>query len=287
MKRQRAWIAVRGNTVIDQEFHPPYAPDALVEWGSITKPLVAATVAALVQAGRISYETPASEYVQCAGLHPAATVSDLVRHRSGLPRVHPGMKSGIFSDPFRGLDGPGFERALARLPLPPRIPGAEEYSNLGYAMLGIIIEHCTGSRWFDQACSNVLDPAGVGTATLRPGSNDVRALLKGWGRGQREPWKIADGPYSAAGGTWSTLEDLVRFTAHATRPTPEYPGLLGWQVLGGRLWHNGQTRDSGACVVTDPRTRLTVVAHTSGHLMGSADKLAQHTMDRYEEINDG
>ncbi|WP_416444407.1 serine hydrolase domain-containing protein [Leucobacter sp. HNU] len=286
MRRQRAWIAVHGNTVVGQEFHPPYTPDALVEWGSVTKPLVAATVAELVRSARLSYETPASEYVQCSGLHPTATIGDLARHRSGLPRVHPGMKSGIFSDPFSGLDGPGFERELARLPLPPRIPGTEEYSNLGYALLGIIIERCTGSHWFEQARLHVLGPAGAGTATLHPGPGDTRALLNGWGRGRREPWKIADGPYSAAGGTWSTLEDLLRFTVHATHPTPEDPTVVGWQVLGERLWHNGQTRDSGACVVTDPRTRLTVIAHTSGHLMGSADRLAQHTMDRYEETID-
>ena len=287
MDKRVAWIVANRNVVIDARFLPPYAPDTLAEWGSVTKPVIGAAIAELVAVGQLSYEALACELLESDRVHPAATLRDLVRHTSGLPRVHPGMKAGISSDPYRGLDEAAFAGVLARLPYPPAAPGDVAYSNLGYALLGRIIEAVTGGDWFSYARDTVLARAGITTATLRPAPDAPRALLKGWGRREREPWRMADGPYAAAGGLWSTLDDLHRFVRHAGLTNPGDPSLEGWQVQGRWIWHNGQTRDSGVCAVVNPRTGVAVVVHTSGRLPYTSDKIAMRLMTTHDREAQG
>jgi len=58
--------------------------------------------------------------------------------------------------------------------VPVRPRGEYVYSNLGYALLGEVLDRVHGD-WFEAVRQNVLEPAGIGTATIDP-DPDQRVL---------------------------------------------------------------------------------------------------------------
>lgn len=242
-----------------------YDAEALVEWGSVTKTVTAAALTVALAERGIPRNTPARDLLPDVPDDAIYTVDDLIGHRSGLPRVHEGMSTGVVGDPYASVSDADLLRALRRTPT---APGERDYSNLGYAVLGRLLEHVVQEPWFTVAKWTVLAPLGVTSATLHP-EISRRTLLPSWRGRAREPWSIGAGPYAPAGGIWSTLPDLLRFGTGIGRIEPD---LLAWEHRDGITWHSGQTRDSGVCLVR--RGDATVAAHTLGAAPGAADRLA-------------
>jgi len=252
---------------IETQLGRVYRGAPLVEWASVTKTVTAATMLLVLQEARVDERTAVSELAPHLLIAGTFSVGDLIDHTSGLPRVHPGMSRGLIGDPYAGADRPAVFECLKTDASPGGRP--REYSNLGYALLGEIIETMTGTSWFDACTERVLAPAGVTTATIDPAPGD-RVVLTGWRGKVREPWSISRTPYVAAGGLWSTVDDLARHGASARSTNPG--GLRGWEHRDGLVWHSGQTRDSGACLVVTGAGAIAV--HTLGRLPYAADKIA-------------
>jgi CubicO group peptidase (beta-lactamase class C family) len=69
----------------------PVTPDTLFAIGSCTKAFTTASLALLVDAGKLDWDTPVRTYLPSFRMHDAfaterMTPRDLVTHRSGLPR---------------------------------------------------------------------------------------------------------------------------------------------------------------------------------------------------------
>lgn len=182
--------------------------------GSLTK--IVGTTAALmrlVDTGALHVDTPAYRLLPrlSTTLGERVTVADLLRHRAGLWEWWP---------TYLGADTP--DAAIdAVLRLAPRYrPGtARHYSDLGFMLLGRIVEVATGSRLPDAVRDLVLDPLGLrhtryggpaGTGgTDRPdvaGTADVAASSRGDAIERRmvatgEPYPV---PVSGAGFGWRT-----------------------------------------------------------------------------------
>jgi D-alanyl-D-alanine-carboxypeptidase/D-alanyl-D-alanine-endopeptidase len=266
MKTDTQATCVIDGARIETQLGRAYSGAPLVEWASVTKTVTAATMLLVLQEARVDERTPVSELVPHLLIAGAFSVGDLIDHTSGLPRVHPGMSSGLVGDPYAGVDRATVFECLKTDTAPGGRP--REYSNLGYALLGEIIETMTGTSWFDACAERVLAPAGVTTATIDPVPSD-RVVLSTWRGKVREPWNLSRTPYVAAGGLWSTLDDIARHGASARSTNPD---LRGWEHRDGLVWHSGQTRDSGACLVVT-RTGA-IAAHTLGRLPHAADKIA-------------
>lgn len=266
MKSDRHASCVVSGLDIDTELGRTYRQAPLVEWASVTKTVSAATALVLLARAQIQDSTPVAEVLPHLHVPGAFSIGDLIDHTSGLPRTHRGMPSGIVGDPYRDVDR---SVAFGDLAVEPNSgSSAKNYSNLGYALLGEVIETVSGSSWLAACNELVLIPAGVRTATLTPRTGD-RVVPRNWRGTVREPWQIGKTPYAAAGGLWSTLEDMARFGARARESNPD---LRGWEHRDELIWHSGQTRDSGVCVMLT--NQGAIAAHTLGRLPGSADKLA-------------
>ncbi len=109
-----------------------YEAGALVEWASVTKTVPAAAVLVLLAERDIPRDTPARDLLPDVPDDATYTVDDLIRHRSGLPRVHQGMSAGIVGDPYADVSEADITRVLRQTPT---TPGERDYSNLGYAVL--------------------------------------------------------------------------------------------------------------------------------------------------------
>ncbi|TCU83779.1 beta-lactamase [Curtobacterium sp. PhB191] len=247
------WRTVRGP-------RGPYATASMLEWGSITKGLVG-TTAWLT----LVVERPVAHYLP--GVPDGEmTVADLVHHTSGLPRLPAVMRDRLFGDPYREAVGVPLQQAVA-VPVAPR--GQFEYSNLGYALLGAVLDEVHGD-WFAAVRQHVLEPAGISSAALVPAHAD-RVVPKLFGRAIR-PWALGESSFAAAGGVWSTFDDLCRYADWALELGAGHSRTVSWQREGASIWINGEIRAAGAVIAN--AAGATAAVHTLAKAPHAADTIA-------------
>ncbi|PZE58455.1 hypothetical protein DEJ24_10290 [Curtobacterium sp. MCPF17_001] len=238
----------------------PYASASLLEWGSITKGLVGTTAWLTLEV-----ERPVVHYLPDV---PDAemTVADLVHHTSGLPRLPAAIRDSLFRDPYRKAVGVPLELAAA-VPVAPR--GRFVYSNLGYALLGAVLDAVHGD-WFAAVRQQVLEPAGISTAVLVPAPAE-RVVPRLFGR-PIKPWALGESSFAAAGGVWSAFDDLCRYADWALEPGAEPARSVSWQREGASTWINGEVRAAGAVIAN--AAGITAAVHTLAKAPHAADTIA-------------
>ncbi len=99
---------------------PPYSPDHLVEWGSITKAVTATAVRIAITEGLFS---GGDEVARLLPRLPEAhfSVLELLEHRSGLPRMAHPIRALFRRDPYADVVGRRLDPATV-VPLLPRGP---------------------------------------------------------------------------------------------------------------------------------------------------------------------
>lgn len=202
----------------------PVDEHTLFALASVTKPITAAVVVALVDEGRFGlddavvdlapeFERSTDPSARFELFRSAITVRQLLAHTSGLPED---LKKGA----FRGQEPPDYESltdAMCVLPLEYE-PGTQMiYSNAGYAALGRIVEHATGDDFWDVAWRTVLNPLNMRDTIDRPGpALDERIAVVRDAPGHRKPtesynsqyWRDLGIPW---GGLFGTPRDLAHF----------------------------------------------------------------------------
>lgn len=173
--------------------------------GSITKTFTAAAVLGLVQDDTLALDAPLSSYL--AGTpFGEVPLRLLLAHRGGVQREAP----GDMWESMRGPDSRTLLQALPRAELVDR-PGARwHYSNLGYALLGLVVEEVTG-----ESCSALIDrtllaPLGL-SATVwdRPDGAACGYRVDPYADVvHREP-DMDQGAVGVGGQLWSTAADLL------------------------------------------------------------------------------
>lgn len=253
------WRAVR-------EPRGPYATASMLEWGSITKGLVGTTAWLTLEV-----ERPVVHYLP--GVPDSEmTVADLVLHTSGLPRLAATMRGRLFGDPYREAVGVPIEQAVA-VPVAPR--GQFVFSNLGYALLGAVLDEVHGD-WFAAVRQHVLDPAGISSAALVPAPAD-RVVPKLFGRAIK-PWALGESSFAAAGGVWSTFDDLCRYADWVLEPEAGPSRTVSWQREGASIWINGEVRAAG--VVIASAAGVTAAVHALAKAPHAADAIATALIER-------
>src|SRR5215472_3068924 len=136
----------------------PLAADCLFPVASITKLALALAVLRLSDAGRLAAGDDLVKHVpDAAAALPGVTLRSLLTHTAGLPAETPEAEV-----PYQlGAGWPPLAEACRRI-APVRAPGsAFEYGNVGYGLLGLVVERLTG-RSVDAALTElVFDPLAV------------------------------------------------------------------------------------------------------------------------------
>ena len=155
----------------------PMTEDTIFDQASLTKPIVTATlIQYLVSRGRLDLDDPVSTHLPEFGSQgkQAVTVRQLLLHTGGLPIVNP------LSD---YADGP--ERALAKV-FSQRLeaaPGTRYiYGDLGYIVLGVLIERLSGEpldRLARRPCARQHCAGRCAHAVPRTGSRERGAFCDG------------------------------------------------------------------------------------------------------------
>ncbi|MGW0771315.1 serine hydrolase domain-containing protein [Streptomyces sp. NPDC002676] len=237
-----------------------HAADRFVEIGSLTKVLTSTVLQRMEETGLLHSDDLLERWLP---IPPGSriTLRHLARHTSGLPRLPPKISR---HDPYKSFDDHALDSLLGRLnTLIHGIPGQhEEYSNLGYAVLGRALTVAGDAPYEELVHTYVLAPLGIGDVMADP-PPERRLLAPGRLRRQRRPWTMS-GAILPAGGLWATpraAADLV--VGLLIERSLGGPGLA-WQTAGPLLWHNGATRDASVFAGAMPDGRWVLVHRLNG-----------------------
>ena len=257
-------VYARGFGYADLDRETPVQPRSLFRIASISKPITAVAVLQLVDRGRVRLDDPVMRYVpQRPALADGAaadarlndiTVRQCLTHTGGWDRDKSGDPIAIPAHVARtlGTSPPVSHSDVIRYTLGRPLdfdPGTRHaYSNVGYLLLGRLVETLGGVGYERYVKERVLAPIGVTTTQLgralpenRP-ADEVRYYdaKRGTGvclypprAGQRVPFPDGAGNlegYEAHGGWVASAVDLVRFASAFDEPARS-PLLTGAAVF--------------------------------------------------------
>lgn len=270
--------------------------------GSISKVVTATAIMRLIERDLVQFNKPIYIYLPAFGMrwrHPnrLITVWDLLTHYSGLPRSLPGRphlrRNYRFSDSLQTI----VKRTAKTMHLkyPPHT--RYSYSNLGFTLLGRIIENVTRqpfAYFMQHSLFRLLDMHTASFARRRT-SNHV---AQGYRNGRRFVQHPIRG--TPAGGLYASVLDMAHFMImylnnglyknrrilkpqtiarmfaiqNSKMPDFEHKGTplqgLGWIIgkkplpgMGRIICHNGRTLTYSADLVLAPRKQLGVIILTN------------------------
>jgi len=276
--------------------------------GSMSKLLTGLAVVQLRDAGKLDLDDHVTRHLpwfRLAGdAHPAITIRELLLHLSGLPLDAPGVSWTDRVMPTR-------EQVIQAMPdVAPALPAETtwKYSNLGYVLLGMVIEAASGQSYVDYIGAHVLGPLGMTETLVEPGA-DSPHLAIGYGSrgpdGLREPRAfLAMGAMTPAAGITATSGDMARLASWALensdgpvlsalsrremlRVHADYSDFsggegLGWEIKpagkGLRIGHAGKAAGYAGKFEIEPATGLGVVVLTNADENGPG-KIADRALD--------
>jgi CubicO group peptidase (beta-lactamase class C family) len=308
-------ILAKGYGLADRENKVKQTAETVFSIGSITKQFTGAAILKLEMMGKLKVTDPISKYF---GDVPAdkkeITLHHLLTHTAGF--------EGALGDDY---DPIGREDYI-KLALSSKFlfkPGERyEYSNVGFSLLGIIVELVSGKSYEDFLYEALFKPAGMErTGYLRPkyAKSELAVGYRGgerWGTALDRAWR-PEGPgwhLRANGGILSTIGDMHRwylalknntvlsasakqkyFAPHVKEYADgnSYYGY-GWVTQktdrgGNLIWHNGGNGIYNAFMGFEPENDLVIIA--SSNIAGKisdnyAEKIEQIVAGDYKELDE-
>lgn len=219
-----AWGVVHDGSLVHAagagtlRLHEARTPDAdsIFRIASMTKSFTAGCVLHLRDRGQLGLDDPVRNHVPeltdwdpPAVDTPPVTLRQLLSMSSGLPA------DDAWADRQLGSRREDLSRLLASKPVFAWTPGtAFEYSNLGYAILGRVIENVTGGGYQEFVGHRLLRPLDLASTTFAQDGVPAARLASGYVRREGNfvlEGSDASGAMAAIGGLWSSVRDLSRW----------------------------------------------------------------------------
>jgi CubicO group peptidase (beta-lactamase class C family) len=310
----------RGYGVTDLRTLHPIDAKTNFRLASFTKQFTAACIMLLVRDGKLRYDDHLTDlFPKFPAYGKAITVRNLLNHTSGLEDYGEVLMKQYPDTPPEKvpqiLDA-GVLKLLEQQSSGRFVPGTQwEYSNSGYAVLAMIVEHVSGQSFGEFLHQRIFVPLKMrNTLAYEKGKNEVPYRAFGYTKKKGGNWQETDqSPTSAVlgdGGIYSSLDDLAKWdralrehtllsTAEmqpALTPvqTPHGPAKLsdganvkygfGWFLdpYNGhkRMSHDGDTIGFGTTIQRFPDDNLTVIV-LANRLDLNPEDLALKVADLY------
>ncbi len=195
----------------------PASIKSLFRIASMTKSITAMAVIKLRDQGKLHLHTPVHQYIPSLKNQrltldsPDITILDLLIHSAGFPQDDPWADRCLdySEDALLALieEGVSFSNPTGTI---------YEYSNLTYAMLGIIIHKAAGIPYQRYITDNILQPLKM-TACVWDYTTVAPELLAHGYRWINDSWQeealLRDGIFGAMGGIISSIESFSQYVA--------------------------------------------------------------------------
>jgi CubicO group peptidase (beta-lactamase class C family) len=294
-------VLARGYGLADVERRVPVTPETNFRLASLSKQFTATAIMLLVADGKLRYDDSISTLV--AGLPAFArgvTVRHLLNHTSGLSAYEdfvPDSQTAQVHD----ADIPALISHANGLKFAPGTHYA--YSNTGYVLLALVVEHVTGKPFADVLRERIFAPLGMTNTMAREERTVVPHRAYGYTL-RPAGVRLTDQSNTSAtlgdGGIYSNILDLAKWDRALTEHTlvgadaqrlawtpPTLPDTavteygFGWFIGKAhgttRQWHHGESRGFTNFILRYPDRRLTVVIltnRTGGAPWDTADQVA-------------
>ncbi len=192
-------------------------PQILYRAASISKSITALAILQLRDAGLLRLDDPAARYLpEMRSLRyptadsPEITLRHLLTHGAGLPEDNPwGDRQLACSDAGLLALIPGISLA--------NTPGVTyQYSNLGFALLGQIVQRVSGMAYNLYTTDKILKPLGMDATIWEYTEAPPERIAHGYDAGADGFVEVPlahHGAYGAMGGLITSVEDFARYVA--------------------------------------------------------------------------
>lgn len=154
-------LFVYSSGLADIKNNEPLSHGHIMSAFSMTKTLTAIAILQLVEREKIQLNSPVSQFVK----HPynsSITITQLLNHTSGIPNPIPLRWVHLASNHESFDENSALLKVLEENPISDSLPGEEYgYSNIGYWLLGEIIEKVSGEKYVDYIDKNIFKPLGL------------------------------------------------------------------------------------------------------------------------------
>ena len=184
----------------------PTTSETLFPLLSVTKMFTAATAVLLAERGVLDLHRPIASYLP--ELNAGAELGRVTLHQL---MTH---TAGLLDDPHHPMceGGGALSDAIARAHLGAQPGSVFLYSNIGYALVGLVIERTTSQSFEEVVRERVILQMGMSTATFNFASVQVRGHPEGAGAGHR--CRLA----APAGGLIASARDVARWARAMSEP---------------------------------------------------------------------
>ena len=286
MVRHNGNVVTGGYGIANLEHDVKVTPKTVFQSASVGKQFTDMAVMLLVDEGKLSLDDPVSKYFKDLKLPDewsGITVRHLLTHTSGLGNYPKWLTYQEYYDENGLLNMVTMERLCYG-------PGERfEYSNLGYATLGILIHQVSGELYGDFLQKRVFDPLGMKHTRVISEEDVIQNRAAGYflddnNHPKNQVWVSPTFNSTADGTLYFTVEDLAKWAEALDAKrllspasfeqtwTPfklkdgtngPHPYGFGWFIdrtnSGHRkLWHDGGWQGFSAYIARYPNDHLTV-----------------------------
>jgi CubicO group peptidase (beta-lactamase class C family) len=207
-----------------------FLPTDVIHLGSDTKAMTAILIGQLIDKGQLRFDTTMQEifpHLPMDREKARVTIRQLLDHNAGLPHDLDWWGLDATHDDIKVQRHLAVRQALSTAPETPI--GKFSYSNVGYVVLGAIIEEKTGRPWEEVIRQNIFKPLHMTSGGFGP-PGIIGQVNEPWGhvrQGQIVPVQIDNPPVmSPAGRVHCSIGDWAKFISEALRGARGHPTLV-------------------------------------------------------------
>ena len=258
-------VKMQGYGLANLDHDVPVTPDTVFELASVTKQFTATAIMKLVEEGKVQLDDPILWHLpQGPETWKAMTVRHLLTHTAGLPGLEENFKALWPGGPRLYYSTAQLFNAATKDPL--SFPAGErfQYSDVGYFLLGMIIEHVSGRRYAEFLDERFFRPLGMTSTSVI----DQWKILKHRAAGYTirdgqlvNIRRVAQAELASHFGVMSTVKDLVKWEAALASGRVVTPASLAQMWTPVRLT-DGSTFPYGFGWFVDERRGHRWISHT-------------------------
>jgi CubicO group peptidase (beta-lactamase class C family) len=205
----------------NKDFGIPNTADTKYNIGSINKTFTQVALMQLRDEGKVDFSKTLRTYLPDypSDVADKITLQQILQHSSGLGDIFGPAYAATPKDKLRNLGD--YVPLFAQKPLEFEPGSSRRYSNAGYIVLGMVIEKMSGMPYDEYVKTKIFAPLGMNDTGAFDSDAIVPKRATNYTRGEdgtlRTNIHLRPGRGSSAGGGYSTVGDLLRFTRDARK----------------------------------------------------------------------
>jgi D-alanyl-D-alanine carboxypeptidase len=258
-------VKARGYGVANVEHDVPVTADTVFELASVTKQFTATAVMLLIEEGKLQLDDPITAHLPPAPeAWKSVTVRHLLTHTGGFPGLTRGFQALRAGGARLNYTTAQMFEAATKDTLDFAAGERWQYSDVGYFLLGMIIEHASGQRYRDFLDARFFKPLGMTSTSVLDQSRILKHRAAGYTlRDGRlvNIRRVAQVELPSHYGVFSSVKDLVTWDAALAAGKVVKPETLAQMWTPVRL-NSGATYLYGFGWFVDERRGHRWISHT-------------------------